>query len=78
MWFLTQFRRWGLIKIDPDYLAVAKSVNRIDLYKQVATELKVPVPASTMRTSKLIDGVIWDGTDPKAYAHSFKVNDLAA
>jgi nitrate/nitrite transport system substrate-binding protein len=77
MWFLTQFRRWGLIKTDPDYLAVAKAVNRVDLYKEVATELKVPVPASTLRTSKLIDGVTWDGKDPKAYAHSFKVNDLA-
>ncbi|OIQ73710.1 nitrate transport protein NrtA precursor [mine drainage metagenome] len=77
MWFLTQFRRWGLIKTDPDYLAVAREVNRVDLYTQVATELKVPVPASSMRTSKLIDGMVWDGKDPKAYAHGFKVNDLA-
>lgn len=78
MWFLTQFRRWGLIKTDPDYLAVAKAVNRVELYKEVATALKVPVPSSTLRTSRLIDGVTWDGKDPKAYAHSFKVNDLAA
>ena len=77
MWFLTQFRRWGLIKTDPDYLAVAREVNRVDLYTQVATELKVPVPASSMRTSRLIDGMVWDGKDPKAYAHGFKVNDLA-
>ena len=26
-----------------------------------------------MRTSKLIDGVVWDGKDPKAYAAGFKV-----
>jgi nitrate/nitrite transport system substrate-binding protein len=26
-----------------------------------------------MRTSKLIDGVVWDGKDPKAYANGFKV-----
>ncbi|MHB1668474.1 CmpA/NrtA family ABC transporter substrate-binding protein [Thiomonas sp.] len=77
MWFLTQFRRWGLIKTDPDYLAVAKAVNRVDLYKDVAAELKVPVPASTLRTSRLIDGVTWDGKDPKAYARSFKINDMA-
>ncbi|HEY0561919.1 MAG TPA: CmpA/NrtA family ABC transporter substrate-binding protein, partial [Methylophilus sp.] len=26
MWFLTQHKRWGLLKSDPDYLAVAKKV----------------------------------------------------
>ena len=29
---------------------------------------KTPVPKDVMRTSKLIDGVVWDGKDPKAYA----------
>jgi nitrate/nitrite transport system substrate-binding protein len=73
MWFLTQHRRWGLLQQDPDYLAVAKQVNQVELYKQVATQVKVPVPASPMRTSKLIDGVVWDGKDPKAYAAGFKI-----
>ena len=73
MWFLTQHRRWGLLKEDPDYLAVAKQVNQIELYKQVAAQFKVHVPASPMRTSKLIDGVVWDGKDPKAYANGFKI-----
>jgi nitrate/nitrite transport system substrate-binding protein len=26
-----------------------------------------------MRTSKLIDGVVWDGKDPAKYADSFKI-----
>ena len=26
-----------------------------------------------MRTSKLIDGVVWDGKNPKAYAAGFKL-----
>jgi len=73
MWFLTQHKRWGLLKEDPDYLAVAKQVNQIELYKQAAAQVKVRVPASPMRTSKLIDGVVWDGKDPKAYANGFKV-----
>src|SRR5258706_14317337 len=29
MWFMTQYRRCGLLKEDPDYLAEAKNVNRI-------------------------------------------------
>jgi len=73
MWFLTQHRRWGLLKEDVDYLAVAKSVNQIELYKQAAALAKVPVPASAVRTSKLIDGVVWDGKDPKTYAQAFKI-----
>ncbi len=73
MWFLTQHRRWGLLKEDPDYAAVARKVNRIDIYKQAAAAVGVSVPKSEMRSSKLIDGVVWDGKDPKKYAGSFKV-----
>ncbi|HMV54040.1 MAG TPA: CmpA/NrtA family ABC transporter substrate-binding protein [Rhodocyclaceae bacterium] len=74
MWFLTQHRRWGLLKSDPDYLAVARAVNRTDIYRQAATAVGIGLPKSDMRTSKLIDGVVWDGRDPKKYAGSFKVN----
>jgi len=73
MWFMTQHRRWGLLKEDPDYLEVAKKVNRIDVYKDAAAMAKAPVPKEPMRSSKLIDGVVWDGRDPKKYAAAFKV-----
>ncbi|MDX1915453.1 MAG: CmpA/NrtA family ABC transporter substrate-binding protein [Methylophilus sp.] len=73
MWFLTQHKRWGLLKSDPDYLSVAKKVNRIDIYTEAAKSLGVSVPSDPMRTSKLVDGVVWDGKDPKAYANGFKV-----
>jgi len=73
MWFMTQHRRWGLLKEDPDYFAVAKKVNRLDVYRDAAAMAKVPVPKNELRTSKLIDGVVWDGRDPKKYASAFKV-----
>jgi nitrate/nitrite transport system substrate-binding protein len=73
MWFLTQHKRWGLLKDDPDYLAVAKKVNQIELYKQAAAQVKVPVPKDLLRVSKLIDGVVWDGKNPAQYADSFKI-----
>ena len=73
MWFLTQHKRWGLIKEHPDYLSVAKEVNQIDIYKQAASATKTTVPKESLRSSKLIDGVVWDGKDPKKYADSFKV-----
>lgn len=73
MWFLTQHKRWGLMKEHPDYLAVAKQINQIDLYKQAATLAKASVPKDVMRSSKMIDGVVWDGKDPKKYADGFAV-----
>jgi nitrate/nitrite transport system substrate-binding protein len=73
MWFLTQHKRWGLLKSHPDYLAVAKQVNQVDLYRSVASALKVNVPKDVVRTSKLIDGVVWDGKDPAKYADGFKI-----
>jgi nitrate/nitrite transport system substrate-binding protein len=74
MWFLTQHKRWGLIKEHPDYLKVAKEVNQIDLYKQAATASKTPLPKQDLRTSKMMDGVVWDGKDPRKYADSFKIH----
>jgi nitrate/nitrite transport system substrate-binding protein len=73
MWFLTQHKRWGLLKAHPDYLAVAKKVNRIDIYKQAATASKTPLPKSDMRSVKMMDGVVWDGSNPAKYADGFKI-----
>jgi nitrate/nitrite transport system substrate-binding protein len=73
MWFLTQHKRCGLIKEHPDYLGVAKQINQVELYKQAASALKISIPKDVMRTSKLIDGVVWDGKDPAKYADSFKL-----
>lgn len=73
MWFLTQHKRWGLLKDHPDYLGVAKAINRIDIYKQAATASKTPLPKSEMRSHKLVDGVVWDGKDPAKYADGFKI-----
>lgn len=73
MWFLTQFKRWGLLKDDPDYLGIAKQINQIELYTQAALHLGVDVPADAMRSSTLMDGKVWDGSDPQQYAASFTV-----
>ncbi|MGL4231516.1 MAG: CmpA/NrtA family ABC transporter substrate-binding protein [Casimicrobium sp.] len=78
MWFLTQHKRWGLLKDHPDYMGVAKAINKIDIYKQAATAAKVAIPKSDMRSSKLIDGVTWDGSNPRAYADGFKIKGGAA
>jgi nitrate/nitrite transport system substrate-binding protein len=73
MWFLTQHKRWGLLKSEPDYLAVARQINKIDIYKQAAAQAKASVPKDVMRSSRLMDGVVWDGKNPAVYAGSFKI-----
>ncbi|CUI09800.1 CmpA/NrtA family ABC transporter substrate-binding protein [Massilia antarctica] len=73
MWFLTQHKRWGLLKTEPDYLATATSVNQIGLYTEAAAMAKVSVPTSPLRTVKMLDGTVWDGKHPQAYADSFKI-----
>lgn len=31
------------------------------------------MPRDAMRSSRLLDGLVWDGKDPAKYADSFKV-----
>jgi nitrate/nitrite transport system substrate-binding protein len=73
MWFLTQFRRWGLLHNEPDYLSVAERVNQTALYCEAAAALDIAVPDVPMRSSCLIDGRVWDGYDPAGYARSFDI-----
>lgn len=74
MWFMTQFRRWGLLREDPDYLAVASQIQQLDIYRDAASALGIQAPDNPMRSSRLMDGVTWDGTDPAAYAAGFALN----
>lgn len=74
MWFLTQFRRWGLLPRDPDYTAVAAAVNRIDLYREAAGAVGVAVPGATLRSARFIDGSVWTGEDPARYAGSHAIH----
>ena len=73
MWFMTQHKRWGLLKGEVDYLGTASSVNQTKLYAEGAALAKVAVPKSPMRSVKMIDGTLWDGKNPKAYADAFKI-----
>ena len=73
MWFMTQHRRWGLLRGDVDYAAVAARVNRVGLYREAAVLAGVPAPSNLMRRSVLMDGIVWDGTAPDAYLSSFPI-----
>jgi nitrate/nitrite transport system substrate-binding protein len=77
MWFMTQFRRWGLLRHDPDYLAIAQQVQQLDLYREAAERVGVALPEHTLRSATLLDGRVWDGQNPAAYARSFALHALA-
>lgn len=74
IWFMTQHKRWGLLNVHPDYLAVSRRVNRIDLYEDAARAAGVPLPDGALRRSTLVDGVVWDAADPQAYADNFSIH----
>ena len=38
-WFLSQYRRWGMVTGAPDYEGVAKRVMRTDLYEEAMKEI---------------------------------------
>ena len=47
VWWLTQFRRWGMVAGTPDYAGVAKQVMRTDLYEEAMKEIGSSTAAST-------------------------------
>ncbi len=77
MWFMTQHRRWGLLRDDVDYAAVAARVNRVGLYREAAVLAGVPAPSNLMRRSALMDGKVWDGSNPDSYISSFPIRRVA-
>ena len=74
-WYLSQFRRWGLVKSAPDYAGVTKKVMRPDLYLDAMKELGVKVTAQEEKTVTLFDSTM-DIKDPEKYAHAFPVNGI--
>ncbi|MBM3114496.1 CmpA/NrtA family ABC transporter substrate-binding protein [Jeongeupia naejangsanensis] len=73
LWFLSQYRRWGLLSQQVDMAAVVRAVNQTALYDEAASALGVLQPASPMRSSTLIDDRGWDGSDPQGYADGFEI-----
>jgi nitrate/nitrite transport system substrate-binding protein len=76
IWWLTQFRRWGMVKEAPDYAGVVNKVHRPDLYREVAKEMGVAVPKEDMKKETLFDKIEFDPTKPEEYAKKFPVNNV--
>jgi nitrate/nitrite transport system substrate-binding protein len=75
-WWLTQFRRWGMVKSAPDYKAVSARVMRPDLYLDAMKDMAAPPPPPALAKVSLFDSTL-DVGDPEGYARSFPINSLA-
>ena len=76
-WWLTQFRRWGMVSGAPDYTGVAKQVMRGDLYTEAMKEIGVTDRAQDDSGWEMFDGVKFDPKDDlETYAKSFAIKNL--
>jgi nitrate/nitrite transport system substrate-binding protein len=76
VWWLTQFRRWGMVSGAPDYAGVAKQVMRADLYEEAMKEIGYQHGGANQEPETLFDNVTFDPAKPEEYARGFAVNNL--
>jgi len=76
-WWLTQFRRWGMVPGAPDYAGVAGKVMRADIYLEAMKEMGVTDRTEDDTPWTMFDGVKFDPKgDLEAYAKGFPVNNI--
>jgi nitrate/nitrite transport system substrate-binding protein len=76
-WWLTQFRRWGMVSGAPDYQGIVKKVMRADIYTEAMAELGVTDRVQDDSPFTLFDGSTFDPKgDFDAYAKSFAIHAL--
>jgi nitrate/nitrite transport system substrate-binding protein len=76
IWWLSQFRRWGMVKGAQDYKGIVDKVHRPDIYRDVAKEMGVAVPKEDMKKETLFDNIEFDPAKPEEYAKKFAVNNI--
>jgi nitrate/nitrite transport system substrate-binding protein len=75
-WWLSQFRRWGMVQGTPDYEGVAKQVMRPDIYEEAMKEIGYAHGGISNAPETLFDGATFDPAKPEDYAKGFAVNNL--
>jgi nitrate/nitrite transport system substrate-binding protein len=75
-WFLTQYRRWGLVTGTPDYDGISKQVMRPDIYEEAMKEIGYAHGGANESPETLFDGAVFDPAKPEEYAKGFAVNNL--
>lgn len=76
VWFLSQFRRWGMVDGSVDYQGVARQVMRPDLYEEALKEIGARHGGANSDPETLFDGVVFNPKEPEKYATGFAVHSL--
>jgi len=76
IWILTQMKRWGHLKGNVDYKAVAEQVFLASGCDRVAKELGYPTHKTTSMTHTIM-GKSFDPNQAEAYVKSFKIHSMA-
>ena len=76
LWWLSQFRRWTMLPLVPDYLGVAARVLRPDFYEAAMRELGAIHGGADLTPETLFDGRVFDPASPEAYAAAFTVTSI--
>lgn len=68
IWAMAQFVRFGYLKEEPNYKAIADKLILQDLYEEVATSMKIKIPADDMKPFSLtMDKTVFNPANPSAY-----------
>lgn len=71
IWFMTQYMRFDYLKEAPDYKAIADKIIMQDLYKEVATSMKIKIPDDDMKPFTIdLDKAKFDPANPADYLKS--------
>src|SRR5688572_17943205 len=75
-WWLTQFRRWGMVQGPPDYEGIARKVMRPDLYEAAMKEIGFAHGGASSSPETFFDGATFDPAKPEEHATGFAVHGL--
>jgi nitrate/nitrite transport system substrate-binding protein len=68
IWAMAQYVRFGYLKEEPDYKAIADKLILQDLYEEVAKSLKIKIPTDDMKPFSLtMDKTVFNPNNPSAY-----------
>nr|WP_315252235.1 CmpA/NrtA family ABC transporter substrate-binding protein [uncultured Flavobacterium sp.] len=68
IWAMAQFVRFGYLKEEPNYQAIADKLILQDLYEEVAKSMKIKIPTDDMKPFSLtMDKTVFNSANPSAY-----------
>jgi len=68
IWAMAQYVRFGYLKEEPNYKAIADKLIMQDLYEEVAKSMKIKIPTDDMKPFSLtMDKTVFNPANPSAY-----------